>query len=286
MRTEDGEISFIRRKDVFKSEYSGKVKREGPKRQGFITMVSHCSIENLHFVDTLAASWDGPISIAVFIDRNEVEFMRLVEYYHQCFKHIRAKTTFHLMYPESMALCFTKINCDAFGAKLKESPMYMRPLKGMSYPHNSLRNLATPTNGNGYVFHIDIDMIPSFNLHEEFLKYAETLDNRILESSIFIVPAFEYKHHTDDIPRTKLELMQRSVNREIRTFYSKACWKCQFNTNYRKWKYLKTKTMTTYDIESKFYNYEPYYIVRADRFIPYDERFLGRGYDRISQVLS
>ncbi|KAK3082817.1 hypothetical protein FSP39_006242 [Pinctada imbricata] len=286
LKIRENEIIFKRWKDVFISDFRKQMLTDQKIRDkdiNTITLATQCSVENLHFVDSLTDRWNGPISVAVFIDRNDAMLVRFVEYYYQCFENIRANTTFHLVYPENMGLGFSEVNCEEFRAHADEDILHMKPLTGLRYPYNVMRNLAIPQDRTGFMFFIDIDMVPSFNLHDEFLKYARTLEKETLDTSIFIVPSFE-SNNPSDIPGTKVKLIQRIITKEIRIFHLKTCGACQYNTNYLKWKYLKNTTMSTYEIESKFFNYEPFYIIRSDKLIPYNEAFVGRGYDRISQV--
>ncbi|MGH0188281.1 UNVERIFIED_CONTAM: hypothetical protein FKN15_028771 [Acipenser sinensis] len=77
--------------------------------------------------------------------------------------------------------------------------------RNVSYPNNLLRNVARASLDADYTLVIDIDMLPSQNLHDEFLNFLKRRAPR--PDEVFVVPAFEIRH-TRKIPATKTELLQ------------------------------------------------------------------------------
>jgi len=87
------------------------------------------------------------------------------------------------------------------------------------YPHNVLRNVARKGVATSHVFLIDVDVMPSLQMREQFLSFATK--RQIFETSeklVFVVPVFEKKKESR-CPNNKIELIDSSKRNETRPFH-------------------------------------------------------------------
>ena len=102
------------------------------------------------------------------------------------------------------------------------------------YPHNVLRNVARKGVATSHVFLIDVDVMPSLQMREQFLSFATK--RQIFETSeklVFVVPVFEKKKESR-CPNNKIELIDSSKRNETRPFHDAV------SSTYSK-KFLKVK---------------------------------------------
>ena len=274
-----------------------------------VTMVSQCSVNHLAHLASLSERWKGPISVAVFApDAQSVDAaIDYLLHLYQCAPSVRENVSVHLVYPlvetlkdlpESRPMSQQSLQCNNLASpasqKLAQSRNYAFP-SNTKYPNNLLRNVAISNAQTEFVFVIDIDMLPSANLHRNFVDFAQrhykTSPNRILEKdTAFVIPAFELQNGVP-IPKDKKSLLQLWKQREVRPFYYEMCWRCQKPTDYDAWRNLSASSTTSslasalsigYEVEWKD-PWEPFYI--GTKSMPrYDERFKQYGFNRISQV--
>ncbi|XP_041354474.1 beta-1,4-glucuronyltransferase 1-like [Gigantopelta aegis] len=256
-----------------------------------LSIVTQCSSNHLDYLVPLTGRWGGPVSVSVFtFDTDVNDVLYNIAYYHLCNEQIRQSTSFHLVYPIDrtpvsinsnwtiQATCDKKLDLGTtFGSNYD--------IGGIPFPHNLLRNLAIRYTKTPYVLMIDIDMLPSIKLKQSFhsfFKTVRTVGTETLKTA-FVLPAFEVQ--TDiDVPSEKAELLIQWGKGNVRPFYRTACWKCQKQTQYERWKKLEPKTRleVAYSLSWKD-PWEPFFI--GDKSLPdYDERFKQYGFNRISQV--
>ncbi|GAB6020488.1 Beta-1,4-glucuronyltransferase 1 [Chamberlinius hualienensis] len=245
----------------------------------------------------------------------------------QCFPTIRHNTTFHLVYPlshhrhhhlqelvnlvilkwssSSTSTTLTSEYCEKFSLSNKRStkidsnniiqydavvPSLATNYEikdGVPYPNNLLRNVARRNALTEFFFLIDVDMVPSENLHHDFLVFAES--NRLLsdvkrdDKTVYVVPAFEAREEVR-VPTNKKDLLTLIDSLNARPFYFELCWKCQKHTDYDAWQRepITPHLKVVFEVLWKD-PWEPFYIARNS--VPlYDERFKQYGFNRISQV--
>ncbi|CAH1792298.1 unnamed protein product [Owenia fusiformis] len=264
-----------------------------------LTLLTQCSANRLHYLIDLANQWSAPISIAVFtISKDIKNVVRTLLYLQFCVPAIREYVSIHLVFPFASnieAITETDIDmphdvCHNLKDELQKryNTTLNYDLQGVPYPNNLLRNIALRNAHTDHIFLIDIDFIPSKNLHSNFLNFAQTngifdINRSVYEKTVYVVPAFETRNKIS-IPSNKDELLLQWKKSEIRPFYYELCWKCQKQLDYEAWGLANsTKSVTVaYEIEWKD-PWEPFYITR--KTIPvYDERFKQYGFNRISQV--
>lgn len=269
---------------------SGEVERYSTNE---LTLVTQCSFGHLHKLPRLATKWQGPISIAVFALSGEVQ--AVVQTFHllrRCHLGIHHNVTFSLVFPLNSPTAphitptADTTPCDEIfeGQRQKNYDF-----GGIQYPNNLLRNIAKRATNTKLILVLDIDMIPSHDLHSNFMKFA--FDNNIFKDhssgdrTVWVLPAYEIKTG-NGFPNTKKDLLILKENGLVRPFYSELCFKCQKYTDYPSWEANKNvdveKMKPLYEVLWQD-PWEPFYISRND--IPhYDERFRQYGFNRISQV--
>ena len=102
------------------------------------------------------------------------------------------------------------------------------------YPHNVLRNVARKGVATSHVFLIDVDVMPSLQMREQFLSFATK--RQIFETSeklVFVVPVFEKKKESR-CPNNKIELIDSSKRNETRPFHDAVSSKNLKSQNFRK----------------------------------------------------
>lgn len=259
-----------------------------------VTLATQCSANHLHHVIELAKRWSGPISVAVFGPNDEAAFATDAMISMQdCWPEIRRRVTFHLVYPTSHRADLsgargklTYRSCDHLRAMIHDygsddSANY----KGdIPYPHNVLRNVARRGAATSHVFLIDVDVMPSLNIRDEFNAFAQReslFDND--SKVVFVVPVFEIKKGLE-CPNNKNELVTACRDNTVRPFHNKTCWWCHKPEEHPKWLDIpQSPTMEISFNASWDKSWEPFYISRRD--VPlFDERFKQYGFDRIQQI--
>ena len=62
-----------------------------------VTLALHSSIDFLHFMFDQVSTWDGAISLSVFVDRSVPEFLSYIYRIHDCDEAIRRHVSFHIV---------------------------------------------------------------------------------------------------------------------------------------------------------------------------------------------
>jgi len=257
---------------------------------GATTLISQCSGNHLHHFLNLSHAWDGPVSLAVFVESSHSLFavVNYLLHVQLCLPHALSKSSIQLVMPLwSLTDCCTKlqnVSCSNFPPAFHKHWAGIRNYDGTEdYPNNLLRNVAIDAATSDYIFVVDIDMIPSSGLFSQFHKFIgkQPADRKVA----FIVPVFEMKLESE-VPADRDALLQMWDHGIIEPFYSKVCWKCHSYTNYDRWYNLTLKYVKQINIAYmvEWHDpWEPFYIV--DQKAPkYDENFKNYGFNRISQV--
>lgn len=250
-----------------------------------LAIVTHTTSNHLQNLLHLSRRWEGLISVSVFTHGQDVEFaLHLSQRLYECYKEIEQKVIFHLVFPVSCNITnipYHQVNCDVEDT-IKSSNKNFELGGKLRYPHNVLRNLALKTVEARFILAMDIDMLPSANL---FGTFQRNLISSITSSNqtAYILPVFETGENYN-IPSTKDELLQ---DKNIQPFYANVCQKCQYITDYDRWKHLgKSEALdVAYDLQWT-HPYEPFYIASKSSLPLYDERFKQYGFNRVSQVRS
>lgn len=258
-----------------------------------VVLVTHGSLYKLSVFRTELQAWQGPASLALYIDEVDPKLDRfdLLEQYLEAFSKEFQDTSIHLF--------------------LEYHNLPKRP-SGV-YPHNILRNMAMDFAESDYVLTLDVDFIPGPHNTYASLKQSlldtplTTNSNRTAadwmrqEKALLVLPAFEVKKKQgksqatpDLISRNKTELLASTRRNETEWFRINYYSRGHKPSNYPKW-FAGAKTTTTaaaaardnpvfYPISYKW-GYEPYVLAYRHGLPRYWEDFRGYGLNKISWIM-
>ncbi|XP_067117727.1 beta-1,4-glucuronyltransferase 1 [Osmerus mordax] len=283
-------------KNLIKSDFSTNHKPGADPSANILALATHTTINNLHHLDSLLERWQNPLSVAIFAHGQDAKFATALVYALSTFcPQIQSLVDFHLVchsgemasFPDQDREHFLGLeDCDAVFARLETHRDQFKNYaigSNVSYPNNLLRNVARGGTEASYILVLDIDMVPSADLHPQFL--AMVTRREPLLDEVFVMPAFEIRH-TRKMPATKSELVQLYQVGEVRPFYEELCPRCQAPTNYSQWVNRHARGAGPLEVAytlSWTDPWEPFYI--GPRRVPlYDESFRQYGFNRISQA--
>ncbi|CAK8685198.1 unnamed protein product [Clavelina lepadiformis] len=268
-----------------------------------VTLVTQCSVNNLHHIIESLQRWSGPMSIAVFAPGDHISHAVMGSFFiKRCFPE--RNISFQIVYPvdnlpkfkaESLRIWHNYYYSDKRTIHCKHLLVTLQGLKGKNYalgdipyPHNTLRNVAKKAVKTRYMFLLDVDIMPSRKVREIFLNHLYNMKSRkdatnttVPQNVVFVTPAFEIEESVS-IPTTKQELAWLYKNGMIRAFHAETCPMCHKPTRYEDWLGVSDTEVTAFEVEWS-QSWEPFYISHVN--VPeHDERFKQYGYDRISQV--
>ncbi|XP_067626869.1 beta-1,4-glucuronyltransferase 1 isoform X2 [Eurosta solidaginis] len=267
-------------------------------QENFVCLATQSSVERLYSLTQVAYQWSGPISAAVYVAGDEEFFIlqHFVTYMRLCFPFIRDNVTFHIAIPSNKVPTYQhQLNIlNSFDCQYPEqtlrhllqirNPDTLRWRLKNEYPQNHMRNLARKGCQNKYVFLTDIDIIPSGNmvsLLNNFLPLA-----KCNHRCAYVIPTFEIDNRAK-FPASKPELMRLYRKGLMRPFHEKVFIYNQYATNFSIWLTNSSnddeRTHISHVVTNFEFLYEPFYIALDD--VPaHDERFVGYGFTRNSQV--
>ena len=208
------------------------------------TLVTQLSLDRLDKFHLLINHWDGPISITMY--GTDTQAWNLTQFISENGIN-RMNMAIHIVYKQ-----------------------------GKFYPVNHLRNIALNAVSTPYVFLNDGDFLPSFGLFS-YLKKANKVLMTGSEKRALVIPAFNGEEGFT-YPKDKADLQEMLQEGSVRMFCVWCAHQTHGPTNYSVWE----KTSFPYRVEWAFH-YEPYVVVRSD-IVRYDERFVGYGWNKVSQL--
>ncbi|VDK38817.1 unnamed protein product [Taenia asiatica] len=249
-----------------------------------VTLVSQFTMDRLHRLEEIAANWEGPMSLAVYITDREAGI--ITEYLDSSmFFTSRENIGIHLVFQE-----------------------------GSYYPINALRNTAIKYADTAYVFIVDFDFVPKPHLHIYFQRTLASVCFRLFEAfkqknqleihnvyslyfSIrdflmkvvlfylqvdevekvaYIVPAFETFYTQLEFPTTKRHLLQNIASGVVKPFRIDVWQAGHLATNYSHWYKAEMPYEVKWDAD-----FEPYVLIRRGHG-QFDEHFVGFGWNKVS----
>ena len=208
------------------------------------TLVTQLSLDRLDKFHLLINHWDGPISITMY--GTDAQAWNLTQFLSENGIN-RMNMAIHIVYKQ-----------------------------GKFYPVNYLRNIALNAVSTPYVFLNDGDFLPSFGLFS-YLKKANKVLMTGSEKRALVIPAFNGEEGFT-YPKDKADLQEMLQEGSVRMFCVWCAHQTHGPTNYSVWE----NTSFPYRVEWAFH-YEPYVVVRSD-IVRYDERFVGYGWNKVSQL--
>ena len=282
----------------------------GARKNGgdYLTLVTHCTFSNLIYLPFLMQNWAGSVSIALFVDTAD-DFTLILKALAICNLSSAHRFYFHVVRPvdghslkdayfiEDVELNSLFNDPVSFCFKFERILLDLNKKKvnyemTIPYPNNLLRNVARRGAVTDYILHLDVDMMPSKNLHQLFNSFVERalISDSTLANTVYIMPSFEVKssyfvsnlHHFPIDKDTLFSLVKKGL---ARPFYTTVCNHCQNSTNYAKWWSLKNDKLLqlAYGV-AWVYPYEPLFISSKKQTPFYDEKFTQYGYNRLSLV--
>ncbi|XP_069955533.1 beta-1,4-glucuronyltransferase 1 isoform X2 [Cherax quadricarinatus] len=263
-----------------------------------VCLATQASVERLFWVAWQAETWTGPMSVAVFVPGSEYAVAAaMVSYLRRCFPNVQEKVSFHLVHPRTRPPRSSPIpelldlSCD----NPEESNKILMSLRDENetrerrYPQNLMRNLARRTCQCEYSLTIDIDMLTPPYMSENLTKFLSGgTDGTPCWKCAYVIPVYELDTSVEYPPDDKKELLRLLLKGLARRFHIKVYAKNQGNSHLEYWEvepgsgssldYTVLYNITTFE---EFW--EPVLILPYTA-PPFDERFIGYGFTRNSQV--
>ncbi|EYB96188.1 hypothetical protein Y032_0152g2858 [Ancylostoma ceylanicum] len=132
-----------------------------------ISLTTHCTSLYLHLLEEQVKSWDGPISLALFIDRGSAAAVQYLVNLHKCDRAYTDKLSLHVVYKLSafqercqpLPVVTQTMSCRNLTQKYRKSFLqYLMPPFGI-YPINVMRNVARRGAPSSIQLISDIEMI-------------------------------------------------------------------------------------------------------------------------------
>ena len=149
----------------------------------------------------------------------------------ECWPEIKKRVTFHLVYPTNhpadLSASVGMIDhegCDDLLAKISSygNDATQNYAGDIPYPHNVARNAARRGVATEFVFLVDIDVMPSLGLRDDFVEFArrqDVFDNAAFDRTVFVIPCFELQSGLT-CPDDKVLLNAKSKEGIIRPFHN------------------------------------------------------------------
>ncbi|KAJ8942831.1 hypothetical protein NQ318_022846 [Aromia moschata] len=260
-------------------------------------LATQSSIEKMASLIEVSSHWNGPISLATFAASEEElnNLLLYILYLRRCDKRIRDNVSFHLAVTKERLKRYEvdsakleQLDCDNPVGTLQQLVRGLQ--KGankwrakLPYPQNHLRNLARKNCQSKYIFLTDVDIIPSKGM-------AESLDLFLGKTECkgrcaYVIPTYELDERVL-FPPNKTELIRLANKGLARPFHHKVFIYNQFATNFSRWQSIAndgSDVHISHPVTNFEFLYEPFYIA-PDTVPQHDERFVGYGYTRNSQV--
>jgi len=274
----------------------------GASSQARLCLGAQLSVDRLHQVPDLLNIWDGPASIAVFAPEADLTVAtKYISFLNTCHPHLTSGVVFHFSYPAHHPGRMVDLEWEAPLTRCKQPEAVLKELlhllrdpkktvwsEDFRYPQNLQRNLAKHGCPTNYTMISDIDMVPGYpNMYrelEQFLRGQEGLQTPCTKCA-YVVPTYEISSKAPRLPTGKNELQDFIKKKLARRFLIKMTKLNQGSSNLARWEGMPQTDLLdiAYPVEKYQFKYEPIFIARAD-FPDYDERFVGFGKGRVSQV--
>lgn len=229
-------------------------KRRAKKRNA-VTLVTQGTFDRLASFEQTLIRWKGPISVVFYARLYNTVQQKSEAYALRMWVHAKKRR----FAPGS-------------SVKLIVDNNVSRP-----YPVNVLRNIALGGAHTPFVFPLDIDFVPSQDLHHEIVHHLPKVKEAM------VVPAFEVQDGGVRLPppKTKYDLVRRIP----KAFHVNKAPFAHKATKSFKW-LGSSKAKYHIRVDSRTHeSYEPYVVVRRKSLPGYDERFMGYGFNKVQWIV-
>ncbi|XP_021203793.2 beta-1,4-glucuronyltransferase 1 isoform X1 [Bombyx mori] len=257
-----------------------------------VCLATQSSIERLHELLRIAAHWTGPISVAVFVAGDELRLLRaFTTWLFRCQPEIYSRVALHIAMPAERPGVHGVVPSWARDCRSKPLPPGERRADTVAwrarhpYPQNHMRNQARKNCHTSYVFLVDVDIVPSKGMAASLDKFLTTAPKCSL--CAYVVPTYELDKRVATFPSSKSELLRLSRNKLAIPFHRKVFIYNQYASNFSRWEASggneTSETHISHNVTNFELLYEPFYVA-PDTVPAHDERFLGYGFTRNTQV--
>ena len=215
----------------------------GKKR---VTLLSQATSSRGYMLPRLIEMWSDPINIALLATVED------------------AQDTFNFL-----AKLLTRFN-------RPDVTLHVVVGNGFLYPVNWMRNLVLHHASSEFVFHVDIDFLPSRNLVEELRQQVDGLTR---DDAAIIVPAFEMMSSESEVlPTEKSQILEQFKQNNVQEFHrqigGQALW------NVKRW----LQASQSYIISAQVCDIhaEPYMVLRRSKSPFYPETLVERGWNKVA----
>lgn len=222
-----------------------------------VTLVSFGSMDQLLHIPRLVTRWSGPISLALHVPDED------------------SLTSFSRFYHEKLST-FQNISIHFLLEKGASD-------KGV--PGNRLRNLAMQAVESDYLLFLDLEYLPSADLHARLMVVLRT-NYRVRavldELRLLVLPAFEWANNTfsgmplDGIPAEKTDLVHRVRDGSVLLTPMPNVSQVAASMDYAKW--AKSTPGNMYILPGWKPAYAPFVLARREGLPPFFERFRNPWY--------
>ncbi|KAK8397403.1 hypothetical protein O3P69_004850 [Scylla paramamosain] len=266
-----------------------------------ICLATQTSVDRLFWLAQVARYWAASMSVAVFTPDVEYGIARAyLTYLVACFPFLGEKATFHFVYPKGhlpkdlpIVIDQLQDRCDQPLAVLKEllkkrDPKMLVWRERMPYPQNVVRNVARKNCQTEWVFLVDVDIVPIPALSHDLSLFLLSKTAKNCKKCAFVVPTYEVDERAS-LPMNRSTLMNLAARGRARPFHQKVFLHNQHATNFSRWEAREKEhpgerqVSISHPVTNFEFFYEPFYVARDDT-PPHDERFLGYGFTRNTQV--
>ncbi|KAJ8969420.1 hypothetical protein NQ314_001761 [Rhamnusium bicolor] len=267
----------------------------GAKINGYvpsITYATHVTADFVNYIPELVRYWDGLISVTAFVPDTDVALvLEQINQYCYCLPGM-SRVSVHLVYHKSLPPSRKDVyfvrpsNC-----KVEDSSK-LQTLRSFDekviYPINVMRNAARTASITENVLVSDIQLMPSEGLAVKFWEMMEAFKFTDCPNRVFVLPIFEVES-TEEIPRTKKQLLHLIKDTKAVYFHKLVCSHCQKFPGIEAW--METdpedvvKPLLTSRREIPFHRWEPIYIGTKNDPL-YNEKLSWEGLqDKMLQML-
>lgn len=225
-----------------------------------ITVITQLSADRLYLLEPMAQHWHGPVVFVFYVEKKQ-QCDRVVAF-------MRTSKTLHL---RENILYFAAYRIDDEEHGL--------------YPFNILRNIALHAARTEYVLHLDADFIPNSDAYSSLLKQIVQFkqEGRYGDRKVaFVIPAFESV--TNDsveviqhLPQNKPSFVDLWLGQKQFRVFNGFWLPTEGSTNSKLWAVTSEPYVVQWHAD-----YEPYILAKRCELPDFDERFVGRGFDKIS----
>ncbi len=219
-----------------------------------VTLVTQLTFSRVSRLPLFLSHWSGPASIAIYSTDEEVE---------ELYKFLNSSA-----------------DISERARQRKDLSIHVVFNHSLIYPINYIRNIALEAVTTPYVIVNDFDFLINYDSYPKIKKAisVHTLNNG--RKTGLVIPAFETtKGGIVSFPKSKQELLSLVDSKEVFQFHLNKSARLHLPTNYSKWR----NTIEPYTVHYCM-AYEPYIVINR-KYVQYDTRFVGFGWNKVSQVM-